>query len=214
MLAGLAALDFAAGASTNSWSPSHLDSRSYWPPWSKRPIRLDRAFRSAALRPRRAAFPPPRDAVCGQLLFVNAANTPTSASLGRLAVARRKASAIRSSAEGVLRSANVRQALRDASTYVGSFRSTSPEAAYSWSRGRHGACFAIRRVERDQRWRRRGALPERVHRAPVQIRAVALRVGLGRPVLAIGAESQILPQPGGLIGAKRWTRRCERPTTR
>ena len=60
-----------------------------------------------------------------------------------------------------------------------------------------GAFFAIRRVERVQRRGRGSALPERVHAAPVKIRARARRISLRGIDVAIRG---LFPQPFGLIG--------------
>ena len=77
--------------------------------------------------------------------------------------------------------------------------SGSRPAAACWSRPANGAGLAVGGVESRQRRRRRSAFPERVHRPAIQIRAVALLVDLGRPVLAVFARGQFLPQTGRLI---------------
>jgi hypothetical protein len=64
----------------------------------------------------------------------------------------------------------------------------------------HGAGLAVRRIETRESGRRARAFPESIHRAPIQVRAVALGVRLGGPILAILARGQFLPQAGGVVG--------------
>ena len=65
------------------------------------------------------------------------------------------------------------------------------------------ADLATGRVEGDHRRRRRGPLPERVHAAAIQVRALVRHVVRSLP-------SQLLPQPGGLIRLAPTARRAAR----
>ena len=189
-------------ASISSASPPHPGSGSRSPPSPTRPARPRRASRPAATRRRRAASPrppcPSRTAArCASKTRFRTADLLSPSAGGPSPAGRRTRSAPRPMPRLLHHPLGELAGRFDVGRVVhqdqGLERRVGPRPA-------DGADLAVRGVERRQRRRRAGPLPERVHRPAVQVLAVALLVRLGRPVRSVGAGHQLLPQPGGWYG--------------
>ena len=123
--------------------------------------------------------------------------TPASLPLGLRAVARRKAYAMRAdSSDPPSSSARCASAPRrfDVGRIVHQRQRLQRRVGEGAPRR---ALFAVGRVEGRQRRRRDRSLPERVHAPAIEIRPVALHVGLRREALA---ERHLFPEAGRLVG--------------